>query len=144
MKSETTQDMPHGRPEDLPDAELDVLAALARIEPTTAANLRTELEAHRPMAHGSVLTLLKRLEAKGLVRRDDEKVGKAFLYRTGRDPRPTLQGVVRGLARRVFAGDNVALVASLFDGDAPQADELERLRTLVDELERRRDAEDTP
>lgn len=121
---------------DLPDAELDVLAALTRVEPATAATLRHELEDHRPMAHGSVLTLLKRLEGKGFVRREKGDVGKAFVYRTERDPRPTLRGVVRGLARRVFAGDNVALVATLFEGESPDRAELDRLRLLVDRLER--------
>ena len=125
----------------LPDAELDVLAALARIEPAPAKALREALEDQRPMAHGSVLTLLKRLEAKGLVSREKGPVGKAFIYRTHRESQRTLRTAVQGLAHRIFAGDRVALVASLFNGPPPDTSDIERLRELLDELEQRCDQE---
>ncbi len=43
----------------------------------------------RPLAHASVCTLLNRLEAKGLVRREKGPVGKAFVYRPSDKPAGT-------------------------------------------------------
>ena len=60
----------------LPDAELDLLAALCRAGEATARELRDTLAPYRPMAHGSVLTLLGRLEAKQLV---DKRKGEERL-----------------------------------------------------------------
>ena len=120
---------------DLPDAELDVLAALARTEPATAKRLREQLAEHRPMAHGSVLTLLKRLENKGLVAREKGPVGKAFLYRPERELTPTLRDLVGNLVKRIFGGNSVALVASLFETRPPTVEELAELRQLVESLE---------
>ena len=49
----------------LPDAELEVLACLKRQDEGTAAELRAELDRQRPMTHGSMMTLLGRLQCSG-------------------------------------------------------------------------------
>lgn len=120
---------------ELPDAELELLACLDRLGEATARQLREALHDSRPMAHGSVLTLLKRLESKHLVSREKGPVGKAFVYRSSPESRRTFQSVTRGLTRRIFGGDPVAMVASLFESRPPDARELQRLRELVDSLE---------
>ena len=51
----------------LPDAELDVLACLYRLENATVRQIREAIKKYRPMTHGSAVTLLKRLEEKSLV-----------------------------------------------------------------------------
>jgi predicted transcriptional regulator len=118
----------------LPAAELDVLALLWRHGPATAADVRRGLARIRPMAHGSVVTLLKRLEAKRLVAPTDKR-GKAFVYAATRKPGPTYRRLVGNLLERVFGGDAVSLVSSLFAGRAPTPVELGQLRRLLDELE---------
>lgn len=125
-------------PSDLPDAELEVLACLQRRASATAREIREEMESYRPMAHASVLTLLTRLEAKGLVRRQKGPVGKAFVYLpTGRS-RKTGGNVLKRLLQRVFHGDGVALVASLFQSRPPTHEELGRLERLLKDLRARR------
>ncbi len=86
------------------------------------------------MAHGSVVTLLKRLEAKNLVSREKEKKGKAFIYKPTRRPEPTYRDLVRNLTERIFGGSPVMLVASLFESRLPTAEELKALQSLLDEL----------
>jgi predicted transcriptional regulator len=124
---------------DLPTAELDVMACLWR-GLATAADIRTALAETRPLSHSSVCTLLGRLEAKGLVTREKGPVGKAFLYRptipaTG--PRRTL---LAGLLKRLFAGNRVALVASLLETAPPTPDELDEFAELLDHLRVRTNA----
>lgn len=118
---------------DLPPAELDVMSCLWR-GPTTAADIRTALADTRPLSHSSVCTLLGRLEAKGLVERERGPVGKAFVYRPtlpAAGPRRTL---LAGLLERLFAGNRVALVASLLETAPPTPSELAELSALLEEL----------
>jgi predicted transcriptional regulator len=118
---------------DLPPAELDVMSCLWRGQ-TTAADIRTALADSRPLSHSSVCTLLGRLEAKGLVERQRGPVGKAFVYRPtlpAAGPRRTL---LAGLLDRLFAGNRVALVASLLETAPPTPGELAELTALLAEL----------
>ena len=71
----------------IPEAELDVLACLQRSGEATAREIGAALRGYRPMAHGSVVTLLKRLEAKSLVTKRKADAGKAFVYRPTRGVR---------------------------------------------------------
>src|SRR5438128_2404865 len=98
----------------LPPAERDVLACLHRQGQATARQIREGLARFRPMAHGSVVTLLNRLETKRLVTKEKGQVGKAFVYRVCQ-PRKAFRGLLRQLVQRVFHGDATALVASLFE-----------------------------
>ena len=117
----------------LPPAELDLLVYLWRHGPATAAQVRAGVAGRRPMAHGSAVTLLKRLEDKGLVAAAG-KQGKAFVYAATCRPEPTHRRLVGDLLDRVFGGNAVSLVSSLFAGRAPSPDELRELRELLDEL----------
>lgn len=120
----------------IPDAEADVLAALFDAGESTARGLREALERQRPMAHGSVVTLLKRLEGRGLVKRRKGDQGKAFVYRPTREHGRTLGPAVTNLMRRAFGGRPAALMASLFETRAPSADEIDELEELVKRLRR--------
>jgi BlaI family transcriptional regulator, penicillinase repressor len=124
--------------EDLPDAELDVLAALHNRGELTIRGVREALEAHRPMSHGAAATLLGRLEAKGLVARMDRKSGKAFFYRACGRPARTLRARLDGLVERLFGGDRVGLVSTLFEGRRPTEDQIAELENLLAELKRKR------
>src|ERR1700690_2344448 len=98
----------------LPDAELEVMACLWRLREASARQLREAMAHFRPMAHASIVTLLNRLEAKGLVRRAKGPVGKAFLYTPTGRPGKTYRRVIGDVLQRVFGGNGAALVASLF------------------------------
>ena len=118
----------------VPDAELDVLTCLHRLGEATVADVRKALEPVRPMAHGSVVTLLNRLERKGLVTHWKGNVGKAFVYQATRRPEVTTRPLLRNMLQRAFGGDKLALVASLFETRPPTPKELEDLERLVAEL----------
>ncbi len=118
----------------LPPAERDVLACVYRLHEPTARQIRDSLSSYRPMAHGSVLTLLKRLEAKRLVARKKGPVGKAFIYHATRARESTFTHLLCDLVHRVFEGDPISLVASLFETRPPTQEEAERLQALLDDL----------
>ncbi|HEX2189302.1 MAG TPA: BlaI/MecI/CopY family transcriptional regulator [Longimicrobiaceae bacterium] len=135
-------DDPRGRPTDrVPDAELEILAFIQHRGKATAREVREGIAAFRPLAHSSVVTLLNRLEARGLVTRRKAGQGKAFLYAPTHGRSATVRPLLRRLLNRVYGGDSVALVASLFETKPPSERELEELERMVDDLRRRRETE---
>lgn len=118
----------------LPDAELEVLACLWQRGQATARQIREAMSGYRPMAHGSVMSLLKRLQAKGWVSRAKGPTGKAFIFRATRCPGPTHRRILRDLVGRIFGGNGLAVVSALFSAKPPTGDELDRLQRLLDEL----------
>ena len=122
----------------IPDAEADVLGVLFEAEEATARQVREALARKRPMAHGTVVTLLKRLEDRGLVRRRKGDEGKAFLYRPAKEHTRTFGPLVSSLVQRAFGGKPTALVASLFETHAPSAQEIDELEALVERLKKQR------
>lgn len=125
-----------------PEAEQDVLAALYGLGEATARELRQALASRRPLAHSSVVTLLARLEERGLVTRRKAEVGKAFVYRATRQRQRVFGPALRRLAERAFAGSPVDVVASLYEGAPPSAAELDELQELVDRLRRESEVAD--
>ncbi len=128
----------HAEPESVPSAELEVLACLWQRGRATARSIREAMTPYRPMSHGAMCTLLRRLEEKGLVCRTEEKVGKAFVYRAAGTPEKTFGELLREMRRRIFGGSGVTLVASLFESAPPNAEELEELEQLLSNLRRQR------
>jgi len=124
----------------LPDAELEVLACLWQQGQATARQVREMMDSYRPMAHGSVVTLLNRLEAKGLVNKNKGTTGKAFIYLPTEKPGPTYHQVIKDLVERVFRGSGVALVSSFFETHTPTAQELDQLQNLLIKLRKKRNS----
>lgn len=122
---------------ELPDAELEVLASLWRGGAATVRQVREAMQEYRPMSHASAFTLLRRLEAKGLVRREKAPAGKAFVFRPTTRPGRTYRRVVKDLLDRVFGGSPVTMVSSLFETRPPTKEELDELQALLDGLRRK-------
>jgi len=122
----------------LPEAELEVLTVLHRHGEATARVIREDLWVQRPLAHGSVLTLLGRLERRGLVSRRKGHVGKAYLYAPTKGPSVTVRPLLERLLNRVFDGNPVDLVSALFETRPPTLRELDELQLLVDDLKKKR------
>ena len=122
----------------LPEAELDVLSCILQRQRVTAREIREALTEVRPLAHASVVTLLNRLERKGLVLKKKGKVGKAFVYQATRKPGSVYQSLVQNLLDRVFAGNGLALVHSLFETQPPNPHELDELQTMLDTMRARK------
>ena len=126
----------HAKPtaESLPEAELEILAFLHRHGEADILTIRSAIDSFRPLTHASVSTLVRRLEARGLVTRRTAERGKAFLYSAAVAPEETYGGVVSRLVERVFRNDRLGVVASLFSGKPPTRAEVRELKRLVNKL----------
>jgi predicted transcriptional regulator len=130
--------------QNVPTAELEVLACIRQMEQATAREIRERMHSYRPMAHGSVVNLLKRLEAKKLVTRKKGPVGKAFVYRPRAATASIYEGVLNRLLNRIYGGDSMALVASLFETRPPDIHQLEKLEELLEELREKHSGKELP
>ena len=120
--------------EKIPDAERDVLVCLNRLEEATVKQIRDELASVRKLEVSSVLTLLKRLEAKKLVTKRKADTGKAFVFRPTAASKKACRHLMKDLFQRVFAGDTMAFMASFFETRKPTDAEIEQLQELLDDL----------
>jgi BlaI family penicillinase repressor len=109
--------------------ELDVMAALWRRGSATVAEVLGTLG--EELAYTTVLTVLRGLEAKGAVRHEQE--GKAFRYYSRIRPTGVGDRSLKRLLDKVYQGSRELLVARLVADRDISAEELKRLRRLVDE-----------
>jgi len=119
---------------DIPAAELDVLAALWRLDRGTVRDVQADLDQQgRGLAYNTVQTLLSRLEERGYVRaRRDQR---AHLY----EPRISRQSVLAdrldALVRQLGDGDATPLILQLVQAHKLSADDIHQLRDLLSRLE---------
>lgn len=69
-----------------------------------------------------------------MVSKEKSERGKAFIFRPSRHHCSTFRGLVKDLLLRVFHGDGVALVASLFESKAPTPEQIDQLERMLADL----------
>jgi len=122
----------------LANAELAIMELLWDQPRLTARQIRERLYAGAPRAqHGTVQRLLQRLEDKGFVHRDRTLPVHVFAARVSREA--YAGGQLESLAARLAGGSIASLLTHLVEHDGIDADELARLRALVDALPERRE-----
>jgi predicted transcriptional regulator len=106
-----------------------ILDFLSKHEAATADAIRQGLKPRYPLSDSSVRTLLRRLEARGLVSHTVE--GKAFIYRAEVHSTRVAADAVKRLIQGFWAGSAERFLAGLVDEEVLSADELERLAKKV-------------
>lgn len=101
-------------------------------EPTSVRRVVDDLQADRPLAYTTIMTVLENLHRKGFVTR--EKQGRAYVYSAAQ----TREQHTASLMSEVLAGSQDTQTALLhFVGDLSPA-ELARLKKVIDEFTPRR------
>ena len=121
----------------LGERELDVMTVLWQRSSGTVAEVQEALSA--TLAYTTVLTMLRNLEAKGFVRREEE--GRAHRYFPKVKQRAEQRRALRRLIDTLFLGSPEALLSQLVDDHALSSDELRRIAKRLGDAG---DTEDTP
>jgi BlaI family penicillinase repressor len=100
--------------------ELDVMALLWEHGSGTVGEVRDRLDA--PLAYTTVLTILRNLESKGLLRREAEGRGHRYFPKVAQ--RTAQRSALRHLLDGFFGGSPESLLARLVDDHEVDADEL--------------------
>jgi predicted transcriptional regulator len=116
--------------------ELEVLKVLWDRGSSTVREVMDVLNAERPRAYTSVMSLLNVMTDKGLVVRQPQ--GRAFVYRPKNDRERTLRRMVGDLLGRAFEGSTSQLVAHLLDQSKPTADELDEIRRAIEQYQQQK------
>lgn len=117
----------------LTELQLDLMGVLWQRGEATAAEVREALRPERDLAPTTVATLLGRLEKKGLVAHRSE--GRQYVYRAAVEAARVKRSVVSEfteMADRLFAGDVTELVTHLLAESEVDADDLARVRAMIE------------
>jgi BlaI family penicillinase repressor len=97
----------------------------------TAREITEELARTQPLAHSTIQTLLRKLEAKGAI--THERQDRTFVFRPLYQRSDVVTSATRDLLARVFNGSVYGLVAHLLQHEKIAPEERERLRQLIEE-----------
>lgn len=112
----------------LGDRELDVMGVLWKIGSGTVGEVRQRLPAD--LAYTTVLTILRNLEAKEFVARVAEGRGHRYFPRVAQ--KTARRKALSRMLDRLFHGSPEQLVAQLVEDESLSAEDLRRLRALLD------------
>ena len=115
--------------------QLEIMRVLWRRGKATAREITDDLSAQTPIAHSTVQTLLRKLEAKGVVRHESED--RTFVLYPLHEENEVATSATRELLSRLFGGSVPELVAHLLTHERISRAEMERLRTMIEEAEKR-------
>jgi predicted transcriptional regulator len=120
------------------DRELDIMAVLWDLGPSTAAEVRDALgEQGVDLAYNTVLTLLRILQEKGHV--DHREEGRAHRFRAAVKRKEAGASALKRTLGRMFGDSAEALLTELVQDPRLSKKDLKRLRRVVNaQLERRR------
>ncbi|MCA9106403.1 MAG: BlaI/MecI/CopY family transcriptional regulator [Planctomycetales bacterium] len=115
--------------------ELAILRYLDEHHPSTVVEVAHHMREVSGQARTTVLTILERLRAKGVVSR--RKIKGVFHYSPKVPGQKRLQGLVRQFVERSLAGDLSPFVAYLCESASLSEEELSRLKQAIEALEQR-------
>jgi len=115
----------------LTEAELRIMQVLWDKQSATVQQVLEALPREKPLAYNSVLTIIRILEKKGCVRHVKE--GRAHIYRAVLKQEEAKRFEIQHLLGRFFKNSRELLVLNILEDQGIDAQELKRLRQLLDE-----------
>ena len=125
--------MPRKTSSTLTDAELRLMQALWEHGAMTVSEVVDALPKQDKVAYSTVLTTLRILERKKYVRHHER--GRAYVYEAVVAREDAQRSTVRHLVSRFFDDSPAALVLNLIENESLDADELARVKELIQEAE---------
>jgi BlaI family penicillinase repressor len=111
--------------------QLKIMHVLWERGRASAREITDGLNRDEPIAHSTVQTLLRKLEAKGAV--GHETVDRTFVFFPRIAEENVRRGATHDLVERVFGGSPAQLMSYLLKHEHVSKQELEEIRRLVDE-----------
>ena len=116
-------------------SELEILQVLWERGPSTVREVHEQLNGKRPMGYTGVLKLMQIMTAKGAVRRNEEQ--RAHVYEAVEPAEKTKQQFALDVLQRVFDGSASELMMHALAGHRASKEEMEELRRLLKDYERK-------
>jgi len=116
--------------------QLKIMHVLWERGRASAREITDWLNRDEPIAHSTVQTLLRKLEAKGAVGHETADRTFVFFPRIAEDN--VRRGATHELVERIFSGSPAQLMSYLLKHEHVSQQELEEIRSLVDEQAKKR------
>jgi BlaI family transcriptional regulator, penicillinase repressor len=122
-------------PRPLPtDAELDILAVLWRLGPSTVREVHAAL--HKESGYTTTLKQMQLMTEKRLLTRSERF--RSHVYEAGAPQEQTQKQIAGDLLRRAFGGSAKNLVLGALTAEPTSKEELREIRQMLDEFEKGR------
>ncbi len=118
-------------------SEWNILNCLWERSPRTVMQLAGELEKTVGWARSTTITVLHRMEAKGLVRCEQAGRGKAYVPLVERDQAAVAE--TRSFLDRVYQGSVGMMMSAMAQGEGLSRDQIAQLRAILDQAEQEAD-----
>lgn len=115
------------------ESELEILQVLWQHGPSTVRFVNDDLSKHREIGYTTTLKLLQLMLDKGLVLRDDAT--KTHVYRAAVRQEETQGLLLDRFVEATFGGSALKLVMQALGNRSTSREELDQIRTLLDEIE---------
>jgi BlaI family penicillinase repressor len=115
-------------------AELAILRVLWRGGPRTVREVHEVIYRDTQVGYTSALKLMQNMLAKGLVSRQDD--ARRHVYAAVAPETATMNRLVRSWIDSAFAGSSVALAMQALDARPIPAEDLARLKAMIERLQR--------
>lgn len=114
-------------------AELAILRVLWTEGPLSVRDVQAMLDRSKPTGYTTVLKIMQIMADKGLVDRDDTV--RPQIYRARYSEDRTQKQLLTDLIQRVYGGSVKALVLHAIGTQKPSAEDLEKIKKLLDRFE---------
>jgi BlaI family transcriptional regulator, penicillinase repressor len=115
--------------------ELAILRVLWERGPSTVREVCDVLDSQKSTGYTTVLKLLQIMTVKGMVVRNEQ--ARAHVYVARQPAESTKRQLVSDLVQRAFAGSASQLMMHALSGKKTSRDEIEEIRRMLDEHERK-------
>jgi predicted transcriptional regulator len=127
---EVDQVMPRRKSVVLTETEIKLMDILWMKGEGTVHDIVNILSEKEPVAYTTVLTILRILETKGYLKH--RKVSHAFVYYPVVERADARRNAIQDVIRKFFDNSPELLVLNILDNDQIKADELSRLREMIE------------
>lgn len=117
------------------NAELEILAVLWRLGPSTVRDVHEHLERGDEVGYTTVLKLLQNMFEKGLVQRQDDQ--RSHIYSAAARRNDVVKRMTRGFIDRVFSGSRSELVLHALREERMSAAEIAEIQSALDRIKAR-------
>lgn len=116
-------------------SELEILRVLWERGPSTVREVYEAVSPNKPIGYTTILKLLQIMTVKGTVRRNEDQ--RAHVYEACEPAEKTKRKLAADVLQRVFDGSASQLMLHALAGRRSSKQEIEELRQLLDDYERK-------
>ena len=118
----------------LGDLQLRIMQVLWARREATVADVHKALADERDLAYTTIATMLRKMEARGLVKHRAD--GRSFVYRAAVGEEAVSQGMADHLVDRLFEGSLSDMVQHLLTTREVSHEELSKLEQMIAEVKK--------